>query len=115
MICFIINEKKLVFIELSSEKYSRTQNTFFTVVSHPTLHADLVSISITGVMSKVVIPRATEFGAGCVVVMVITHHADSVYEAGCWTVVGDGVPVLTGQNDARVGSPLDQLTTICKS
>lgn len=63
-------------------------------------------------MSKVVIPRATEFGAGCVVVMVITHHADSVYEAGCWTVVGDGVPVLTGQNDARVGSPLDQLTTI---
>lgn len=65
-------------------------------------------------MSEVIVSGTTEFGAGGVVVMVITNHTDSVNEAGSWTVVGDCVPVLTRQDDSGMGSPLDQLTTICK-
>ena len=65
-------------------------------------------------MSEMVIARATELGTSGIVVVGIAHHSDPVNEASGGTIVGDGVPVLTGQNNSRMGRSLDQLTTIWK-
>lgn len=65
-------------------------------------------------MSEMVIARATELGTSGIVVVGIAHHSDPVNEASSGTIVGDGMPVLTGQNDSRMGRSLDQLTTIWK-
>lgn len=44
--------------------------------------------------------RPTEFGARCVVVVGVAHDPDSEGESCSGAVVGDGVPGLTGENDA---------------
>ena len=65
------------------------------------------------VPGDVVVARATELGARGVVVMAVADDPDAEGDAGGGAGVGDGVPVLAWQDDARVGRPLDHVALSC--
>ena len=66
-------------------------------------------------MADEVVAGAADLGAGRVVVVLVTQHADAERQARRRAVVDDGVPVQARQNDAQVDHPLDQTSIICKS
>lgn len=65
------------------------------------------------VMSETVVTWTAELCARRIVVVGVAHHADPVGDARHATLVGEGVPFLSGQDDAAVGDPLDEPALPC--
>lgn len=82
------------------EKKTEEKLTFFAVVALPARQAALVAGLGAGVVAEFIVARAAEGGAGGVVVVGLTEHADAVGDGGGCARVAQRMPLSARLHDA---------------